>query len=99
MTQGDFSFAISIAHNSVQHDRMKHIEIGKHFIKEKLDSRLIYTLYVSIDRHLINILIKGLSNTTFQVSVSKLGIENIYSPARGGVWKNVIRKDYSYRFL
>ena len=64
MTQGDFSFAISIAHNSVQHDRMKHIEIGKHFIKEKLDSRLIYTLYVSIDRHLINILIKGLSNTS-----------------------------------
>lgn len=32
---------ISIAHNLVQHDRTKHIEVDGHFIKEKLDSSLI----------------------------------------------------------
>ena len=32
---------MSIAHNSVQHDRMKHVEIVRHFIKEKLDEGLI----------------------------------------------------------
>lgn len=32
----DNKVAISIAHNHVQHDRTKHVEVDKHFIKEKL---------------------------------------------------------------
>ena len=63
---------ISIAHNSVQHGRTKHIEIDRHFIKKKLDSGLIYTPYVFANCQLIDILTKGLSSTMFQVSVSKL---------------------------
>ena len=39
----DNKSAISIAHNPMQHDRMKHIEIDRHFIKDKLDSGLICT--------------------------------------------------------
>ena len=70
---------ISIAHNSVQHGRTKHIEIDRHFIKKKLDSGLIYTPYVSTDHQLVNILTKGLRSTTFEASVSKLGMKNIYS--------------------
>ena len=46
----DNKSAISIAHNPRQHDRTKHIGIDRHFIKEKLDSGLICTPYVSIDR-------------------------------------------------
>ena len=37
----DNKLVISIAHNPVQHDRTKHIEIDMHFIKEKLDRGLI----------------------------------------------------------
>ncbi|RDY01552.1 Copia protein, partial [Mucuna pruriens] len=37
---------MNIAHNLVQHDRTKHIEIDRHFIKEKLDSGLIVTSHV-----------------------------------------------------
>jgi len=43
----DNKYAISIAHNLVQHDRTKHIEDERHFIKEKLDNGLICTPYVS----------------------------------------------------
>jgi len=42
----DNKSAISIAHNIVQHDTTKHIEIDRHFLKEKLDSGLITTSYV-----------------------------------------------------
>ena len=42
----DNKSTISIAHNSIQHDRTKHVEMDKHFIKEKLDSRLICTSFV-----------------------------------------------------
>ena len=83
----------------MQHDQTKHIEIDRHFIKEKLNGGLICTPYVSTDCQLANILTKGLSGTTFQTSVSKLGMKIIYSPTWGGVWKNVIRKSYNYIFL
>ena len=62
---------------SVQHDRTKHIEIDRHFIKKKLNSGLIRTPYFSSD---LDILTKGLSSTTFQVNVFKLRMENIYLP-------------------
>lgn len=42
----DNQSAFSIAQNPVQHDRTKHVEINHHFIKEKLDSRLIQLSYV-----------------------------------------------------
>ena len=35
----DNKAAISISENPVQHDRTKHVEIDRHFIKEKLESR------------------------------------------------------------
>ena len=42
----DNKSTISIAHNPVQHDRTKHIEIDRHFIKEKLEARLICMPFV-----------------------------------------------------
>ena len=61
----DNKSTISIAHNPMQHNRMKHIEIDKHFIKKKLNSGLICTPYVSIDCQLADILTKGLRSTKF----------------------------------
>ena len=77
----DNKFAIGIAHNLVQYNCMKHIEIDKHFIKEKLDSGLICTPCISTSRQLVDILAKSLSNTKAQAIESKVGMENIYSPA------------------
>ena len=57
------------------------MEIDRHFIKEKLDSGLICNPYVSTDHQLADIHTKHLSSTKFQTSISKLGMENIYSPA------------------
>jgi hypothetical protein len=40
----DNKSAIGIAHNSVQHDRTKHVEVDKHFIKEKIEWTDLHTL-------------------------------------------------------
>ncbi len=61
----DNKSAISIAHNPVQHDRTKHIEIDRHFIKEKLDSGLITTAYIPSMHQLADVLTKGLPTERF----------------------------------
>lgn len=38
--------ATSISHNPLQHDSTKHIEIDQHFIKEKLDAKVLYILFI-----------------------------------------------------
>ena len=81
----DNKSAISIAHNPVQHDCTKHIEVDRHFIKDKLDSGLICTPFVSTKDQVTDVLTEGLSNNVFQDLISKLGMEDIHSPARGEV--------------
>uniref|UniRef100_A0A2P2MWT8 Retrovirus-related Pol polyprotein from transposon TNT 1-94 n=1 Tax=Rhizophora mucronata TaxID=61149 RepID=A0A2P2MWT8_RHIMU len=77
----DNKSAISIAHNPVQHDRTKHIEVDRHFIKEHLESGLICTPYMPTHSQLADVLTKGLNSSVFQNIISKLGMENAYSPA------------------
>ena len=42
----DNKAVISIAHNPVQHDRTKHVEVDRHFIKEILENRVICIPFV-----------------------------------------------------
>jgi len=75
----DNKSANSIAHNPVQHDRTKHIKMDKHFIKEKQDSGLICIPYASTQSQLADI--KRLNCINFELIISKLEMENTYSPA------------------
>ena len=42
----DNTTAINISLNSVQHDRTKHVEVNRHFIKEKIEEGTICMTYV-----------------------------------------------------
>ena len=75
----DNKATISIAHNPVLHDRTKHIDVDKHFIKEKIESGLICVPYVS-SAQVADILTKGLHKGQFELLVNKLGMEDIYKP-------------------
>ena len=77
----DNKAAISIAHNPVHHDRTKHVEIDRHFIKEKIDLGVICMTYVSTKQQVADILTKGLPKQSFEILVDKLRMINIYSPA------------------
>ena len=61
----DNKSAINIAHNLVQYDQIKHVEVDRHFIKEKLDSGLISTPYIFSNGQLIDVLTKRLNDIRF----------------------------------
>ncbi|BFG15965.1 hypothetical protein CerSpe_022390 [Prunus speciosa] len=76
----DNKAAISIAHNPVQHDRTKHVEVDRHFIKEKLDAGIVDFPFVKTEDQLADILTKAVSSRSFHSCLDKLGIRNIYAP-------------------
>ena len=77
----DNKATISIAHNSVQHDRTKHIEVDKHFIKEKIESEIICLPYIPTTQQVADILTKGLGTKQFKFLIGKLAMEDIFQPA------------------
>ena len=76
----DKKTTINITHNPVQHNRTKHVEIDRHFIKENIYNGLICTPFVASKLQLANLFIKGVQNPTFNSMVSKLGMEDIFEP-------------------
>ena len=68
------------ANNMVQHDRTKHVEVDRHFIKEKLDIRLIDIPYVLSEEQLVDVLTHAVSARVFRDSHDKLGLGDIYAP-------------------
>ncbi|PON82508.1 hypothetical protein TorRG33x02_217530, partial [Trema orientale] len=77
----DNKAAISIAHNPVHHDRTKHVEVDRHFIKEKIENGTLCITYVTSGEQTADILTKGLTKPVFDKLVCKLGMLDVYHPA------------------
>lgn len=76
----DNTSAIEIAHNPVQHDRTKHVEVDRHFIKEKLEADIIHFSFVRSEFQLADILTKAVSNKVFTSCLDKLSMCDIHAP-------------------
>ncbi|RVW61238.1 Retrovirus-related Pol polyprotein from transposon RE1 [Vitis vinifera] len=64
----------------VQHDRTKHIEMDRFFIKEKLDDKIVELPKIRSEDQLADILTKAVSSQVFSKFLDKLGMCDIYAP-------------------
>ena len=76
----DNKSTINMAHNPLQHDRTRHVEIDRHFIKEKISSGVICTPFVKTGDQLVD-RTKGVGNRQFHFVLGKLGTRDIFYPA------------------
>ncbi|KAD0631047.1 hypothetical protein E3N88_43956 [Mikania micrantha] len=70
----DNKAAIQISENPVQHDRTKHLEVDRHFIKEKLEAGIIELPFVRSEDQLADILTKAVNGRIFNKCLDKLCI-------------------------
>ncbi|KAB2597903.1 hypothetical protein D8674_000823 [Pyrus ussuriensis x Pyrus communis] len=69
------------ANNPIQHDRTKHVEVDRHFIKEKLVDKLVEIPYVRSEDQLADVLTHAVSARVFQDP-----LDNLKNRSRMGNW-------------
>ncbi|GJU47040.1 hypothetical protein Tco_1204306 [Tanacetum coccineum] len=69
--------AIALSCNIVQHSRTKHIAVRYHFIKDKVENKVVKLYFVKTDYQLADIFTKALTRERFEFLINRLGMQSI----------------------
>ena len=69
--------------NPVFHDKLKHIEIKYHYIRDMVQRGAVNLQYVVTDEQIADVLNKPLSKVNFEYFMEKLGVLQIKVPSKG----------------
>ena len=81
----DNKITIDISHNLVYHDKTKHIEVDRHFKKEKIEEGTLCMTYVPMSEQVADIFTKWQGRSIFEKLMGKMGMLKIFALA-WGVW-------------
>nr|GEV78015.1 uncharacterized mitochondrial protein AtMg00810-like [Tanacetum cinerariifolium] len=98
-TEAEFRAAIQISENPVQHDRTKHVEVDRHFIKEKLEAGIIELPFVKSSDQLADILTKAVGTDMFHKCLSKLNFGNPTIQLEEEALKNLVKNSTDFEIL
>nr|GEU88020.1 retrotransposon protein, putative, unclassified [Tanacetum cinerariifolium] len=73
----DNKSAIALCFNNIQHSRSNHIDIRYHFIKEKVENRVVELCVVRTEYQLANIFTKTLGQERLEFLTNNLGMRSI----------------------
>jgi hypothetical protein len=65
---------VKISENPMFHDRLKHIEIKYHYIRDMVQRKTLHVQYLPTHEHIIDIFTKPLAKTKFDYFRERLGL-------------------------
>ena len=71
--------ALYIAANPMYHERIKHVEVDCHFIREKIQAGVIKTFHIPTRHQIVDFFTKALGQKQFFHLLSKMNLISIYS--------------------
>jgi hypothetical protein len=70
----DYTSAINISKNPVQHSWTKHIDIRHHFLRDLVDSEVVSPSFIPTENQLADILTKPLDGSRFEFLRKAIGV-------------------------